>query len=252
VTSRALPGKNISEIIKEDLIYKIVLTEHSDPDEFIDNQEKTVDRVLMILGANKKNAYSFSTSSASASGIAQFIKGSYDLASGQYRKAGLPGYSDGTKDHKQSLKASILLNDYSLDRLYKKFGSARIDKERDDLLAAAYNGGVGRVSSALKQFGDEWQKNHFTEVAQALKEVNNTKEEIDTLSRKKTDKIYTKTQKSRELRELRKKLTSLETKYKTLENARLRNETRIYLLKFKQILASLADNKAHIPGYCRL
>lgn len=252
VASRAVPGKNISEVIKEDLIYKIILTEHSDPDEFIDNQEKTVDRVLMLLGANKKNAYAFSTSSASARGIAQFIKGSYDLASGQYRKAALPGYSEGTKDHKQSLKASILLSDYSLDRLYKKFDPARIDKERDDLLAAAYNGGVGRVSSALKQFGDEWHKNHFTEVAQALKEVNNAKEEIDALSRKKTDKTFSKTQKSRELRELRKKLAILETKYQTLENARLRNETRIYLLKFKQILSSLTNDDAPILGYCKL
>jgi len=51
-----------------------------------------------------------------------------------------------------SLKAAYLLYDYNLAKLIQSFGESILeDPSLEEYLAAAYNGGVGRVISAIKK-----------------------------------------------------------------------------------------------------
>ena len=155
VFSRAFPAKLVANLIPSLFIKRTILAEHIDFDEFknVKVPQKLVERVLIILGSNKKEAYSYTSSPKNAQGFAQFIKSTYDFIEKSYPEAELdPRFLSGAVDHLNSLKAAYLLYDYNLAKLIQSFGESILeDPSLEEYLAAAYNGGVGRVISAIKK-----------------------------------------------------------------------------------------------------
>lgn len=157
VSSRAIPGKLVVDVVPEDLIKMIVLVEHVDPGwlQLADDGGRALaERALVIIGANREWAYRYTNSKADAYGLAQFIEPTYDLMVQRYPEAHLiKDHTLGMADHVNAFKAIALLFDNEMNEIQSKTGLPATP----DMLAAAYNGGPSRVISALKHDGLEWQ-----------------------------------------------------------------------------------------------
>lgn len=151
VKSVALPDKLAADVVSKNWIKAIMLIEQIDPDEFLnfpdDGRKRIAERVLVILGLNGKKAYSLTTSNRGAQGLAQFIEPTYQSIRKKYLKARLnPSFVAGTADHKNIIKAAILLLDYNLADIKKKFGEEILkDPSLEEYLAASYNTTVART-----------------------------------------------------------------------------------------------------------
>ncbi|MEK7615872.1 MAG: transglycosylase SLT domain-containing protein [Patescibacteria group bacterium] len=156
VQSRSQPGKLVVDVVPKDLVKTIVLVEHVDPGwlEFSDDGGRAlVERALVIIGANQQWAYRYTSSKANAYGLAQFIEPTYDLMVDRYPDAGLiKDHTLGMVDHTNAFKAIALLFDNEAHEIQSK---ASIPATRE-MLAAAYNGGPGRVIQAVKSDGQDW------------------------------------------------------------------------------------------------
>jgi hypothetical protein len=232
VVSKSILGKKLADAIPSELIYTLILTEHIDPDEFNENEKKMAERVLMILGANTSSAFNFSNSSAGAHGIAQFMKNTYENdVRKNYRAAGLPSYLIGTRNHKESLKAAILLCDINLMKILGSFSSDAVSAIQPQMLAASYNGGVYRIIAAFTEFGDKWQEDNYERLREAKKKVAQIEAKIKEI---KTSKIAAK-EKKKQQSALSRQLTAAKKTQDTTAYARLRAETRLYLVKFNKM-----------------
>lgn len=166
VMSKITPNHLVIASTSKDFIKNIILIEHIDPTEFSrakDGGETLSNRVLALLGANKENAYVHAVSPAGANGIAQFIKSTYNLMVRQYPSAELnPDYLKGMADHVNSVKAMVLFFDYHTDELNHKIKNKNVISElgiTEEMLAAAYNGGPGRVVTSVNKYGLTWLAN---------------------------------------------------------------------------------------------
>ncbi len=159
VLSRAFPGRRVVDVIPKDILRVLLLNEHIDPGEFKSAgvTKPLVDRVLIVIGTNRDQAYAYSTSPAGARGLVQMIPSTYSLLLGRYTSAGLKSnFAAAVADPINAVMAQVLLCD-------SDWGSIRA---RSDLpaervgpyLAAAYNGGVGRVLTALSNDEMEWME----------------------------------------------------------------------------------------------
>jgi len=155
VESRSSPGLLITEVISEDLLKNIVLTEQVDPGWLRvadDGGKALVERVFVIIGANREWAYRYTSSKAGAYGIGQFIESTYDTLADRYPSANLiADRSLGMADHTNAFKAIALLFDNDRTELMKK-----IPVVTEEMLAAAYNGGPSRVITAVRLSSDGW------------------------------------------------------------------------------------------------
>lgn len=151
VKSAPFPDKLAADVISKDVIKTLMLIEQIDPDEFLnfpdDGRKRIAERVLVILGLNGKKAYSLTTSNRGAQGLAQFIEPTYQSIRKKYLKARLnPNFVAGTADHKNIIKAAILLLDYNLGDIKRKFGDEILkDVLLEEYLAASYNTTVART-----------------------------------------------------------------------------------------------------------
>lgn len=151
VKSAALPDKLAADVVSKNWIKTLMLIEQIDPDEFLnfpdDGKKRIAERVFVILGLNGKRAYSLTTSNRGAQGLAQFIEPTYQSIRKKYPKAKLNyGFVSGTADHKNIIKAAILLLDYNLGDIKKKFGEDILkDPSLEEYLAASYNTTVART-----------------------------------------------------------------------------------------------------------
>jgi hypothetical protein len=232
ILSKAIPGKKLSEVVSPELIYTLILTEHIDPDEFSENEKKMAERVLIILGANTSSAFNLSTSSASARGIAQFIKGTYENdVRKNYKAAGLSSYLTGTRDHKESLKAAILLCDINLMKILAAFSSDAVSAIQPQMLAASYNGGVYRVIAAFTEFSGKWQEDNYERLREAKRKVTQIETKI---KETKASKIVA-SEKKKQQGALARQLATAKKVQNAVSYARLRAETRLYLVKFNKM-----------------
>lgn len=153
VHSRAFPNTLVSDVrvISPKFFERIPILEQSDLGEFMENSSKITERVLVIVGANGLSAFSKTGSRTGASGWVQFMPGTYRTIRKSYSSASLiADFSNGTANHLNSMMAAILLYDYNLAILSKKYGAKIFhDPQLEEYLAASYNGGAGRVSQAL-------------------------------------------------------------------------------------------------------
>jgi hypothetical protein len=136
------------------------MNEHIDPAEFkTAGLAKTlVERVLTIIATNKEKAYMYSISKAGARGLVQMIPSTYSLIRTRYSGAMLnPSFALGMADPVNAVVAQVLLCDADWQAI-----KSRADISADKIgpyLAAAYNGGVGRVLSILANDESDWMEN---------------------------------------------------------------------------------------------
>jgi hypothetical protein len=183
VKSRAYPGKLVADTVPSDVPLTIALIEHIDPDDFnICQRAKKpitplIDKVLVTLALNGKEAYRFCGSPAGARGLFQFTRPTYELLCRRYPGAALcPDFMTGADDHVNAAIASFLLFDSDLDTLHK----ARLDyfRRRPELrrlfIAASYNGGPKRATrhwllaetkNYIKKFKAVWNNLFYSSAA---------------------------------------------------------------------------------------
>ena len=159
VVSRAFPGRQIVDVMPKDILRVLLLNEHIDPSEFKSPglAKSLAERVLTVIGTNREKAYAYSISPAGARGLVQMMPSTYALLLNKYSSAGLrTPFSVAVGDPVNAVMAQVLLCDSDWEAI----------KTRSDLpaervgpyLAAAYNGGVGRVLTVLSHDETEWME----------------------------------------------------------------------------------------------
>lgn len=157
VYSSAFSGRKVSDVIPKDLLIVLLANEHIDPGAFksAGHTRLLVEQVLTIIGTNEEKAYAYSISPAGAFGLVQMIPSTYALLLRKYPSARLsPSFAQGMADPINAVMAQILLcdSDWQAIRNVQDIGKDRIGP----YLAAAYNGGVGRVLNILRHDETAW------------------------------------------------------------------------------------------------
>lgn len=157
IESRAFPGRRVVDVIPADVLRVLLMNEHIDPSEFKSEgfTRPLVERVLTVIATNRERAYAYSVSSAGARGLVQMIPSTYSLIVNRYPAARLnSNFARGMADPINAVVAQILLcdSDWQTIKTRSHIPSDRIGP----YLAAAYNGGVGRVLSILANNETEW------------------------------------------------------------------------------------------------
>lgn len=118
------------------------------------------ERVLAIIGANQNFAYRYTGSPAGASGLAQFIKSTYQIIVARYPKARLiKDYNLGMADHTNAIKAMVLFFDNNKKELDNKITRRDVLNQigvTEEMLAAAYNTGTSKVIKSVNKYGLAW------------------------------------------------------------------------------------------------
>jgi hypothetical protein len=161
IRRRVFP-RSCNSFIDDDISIVLAIIEHIDPGKFLSGKytpEKLINETLVILGTNKQNAYRYSRSKAGATGLFQFIPGTYKRIQNLYPSAGLNrDFVRGMEDHQNAAKASFLLFDADMYVL----SDTRRQRLLEDpsglgrFLASAYNCGPGRTRGSMERFGDNW------------------------------------------------------------------------------------------------
>ena len=145
-------GVNIdTEVLPPRFFERLPLLEQGDFTEFQLDPQKTAERVLIILGANKENAWKHTCNRSNACGWVQFTPRTYkNIRTGNPLAKLTVDFREGAGDHLNSIMAAILLHKTNLAPLVKKFGDKILaDPEREKYLAASYNGAPKWVSNSL-------------------------------------------------------------------------------------------------------
>ncbi len=164
VKSFSVPDKLVTDIVNKDFVKNIIVVEHVDPEAFTvatDHGKVLTERVLTIIATNTDHAYSYTGSPAGASGIAQFIRPTYDTTRRNYPSAGLiADYSLGMADQGNAFKAMVLFFDSHKKEIENKVSNKNTLRQlggvREEMLALAYNGGPGRVVQSVNTYGLGW------------------------------------------------------------------------------------------------
>ncbi len=152
VVASAMADLKVNSALLPSFFARLPILEQTDMTEFNANPQISVDRVLVLIGANKDVAFKKTGSKAGALGWVQFTPTTYKNIRKGYPAANLiADFAIGAADHLNSMKAAILLYDYNLAGLVKKFGNKILDDPKlEEYLAAAYNGKPSRASLSLK------------------------------------------------------------------------------------------------------
>ncbi len=151
------------EVLLPRFFERLPLLEQGDFTEFQRNPQRTVNRVLTILGANRENAWKYTCNGVSACGWVQFtdiktrdksgrlFDGTYTTVRKRFPSAKLMvDFREGAGDHRNSIMSAILLHKINLAPLIQKFGDKiLVDPEREKYLAAEYNGAPKWVHNSL-------------------------------------------------------------------------------------------------------
>lgn len=173
VISKSFPGKSLSEspAFSDEDYFNLILAEQMDPGRFRsitggDTQYseeqaaqlvRLANRILVIIGANQEDAYSFTGNYASARGITQFTPSGMSVVWRIYPDAGIPrNFKEATSSHLNAIKAEICLLDYYLAELSSEHPFLVGSGFEKYASGASYNGGPKRVHYGLSKFGVEW------------------------------------------------------------------------------------------------
>lgn len=228
VMSAAFPPDKVTEVIPKQLLKVLLINEHIDPSLFKSAGLARVlsEQVLTIIATNTDRAYAYSISSAGARGLVQMIPSTYSMLLRKYPLAGLnPSYSSGMVDPVNAIMAQVLLCDADWQSINtrKQIGKDQVGP----YLAAAYNGGVGRVLSILGDDEVGW-----------MEEPDANNKPTKTVSYRVPVKVRVRNKNSRR--------TSLRTVYvtKSFTQAIFRNETSNYIKQYHWIENALKAIKA--------
>jgi hypothetical protein len=162
---RGVRPLSCDKFVSDETSVALAIIEHIDPLKFESGKytaEKLIHETLVILGANKEDAYRFSASKAGARGLFQFIPKTYKRMVQLYPQAGLnKDFVKGMEDHVNAAKASLLLFDADL----RVVTNGKKDHLMEDpqalgrFLASAYNCGSGKTRGAMDRHGENWHFN---------------------------------------------------------------------------------------------
>lgn len=165
VKSKSVPGKLVTEVVNKDFVKNIIVVEHIDPGAFAvasDGGRALTERVLAIIGSNQDKAFAYTGSPAGASGIAQFIKSTYNITRKNYPTAGLVSdFNLGMADHVNAFKSMVLFFDSHKQEIENKITRKDVLTQigggvNEEMLALAYNGGPGKVIRSVNNYGLAW------------------------------------------------------------------------------------------------
>lgn len=159
VMSRAFPGQRVVEVIPRDVLRVLLLNEHIDPGEFKSAglTKPLAEKVLTVIATNRDKAYAYSVSPARARGLVQMIPSTYTLLLNRYAAAGLRSdFAQAMSEPINAVMAQVLLcdSDWQSIRTRNDLPADRVGP----YLAAAYNGGVGRVLTLLSNESTDWME----------------------------------------------------------------------------------------------
>lgn len=154
VMSKSFPDKLVAdvEVLSLSFFQRLPFLEQMDLTEFTIDPQKAAERVLVILGTNRENAWIYTCNSSDACGWIQFTSGTYRNIRTTYSAAKLiSDFKTGAADHVNSMMAAILLIDYNLNDLLKRYGTKILEDEEQlyRALASTYNGSPRHVWKAL-------------------------------------------------------------------------------------------------------
>src|SRR3989338_2396476 len=153
VKSKSFPDKLVADVeaLSPRFFERLPLLEQGDFTEFQLDPQKTAERVLIILGANRENAWKHTCNRSDACGWVQFTPKTYRNIRTGYPAAQLTvDFKDGAGDHLNSIMSAILLHSDNLDVLFKKFGDKILnDPQLEKYLASSYNGAPKWVHNSL-------------------------------------------------------------------------------------------------------
>lgn len=170
VPSRAYPGFLVGEIQQEHqalLVQALIINEHAD--NYVVGQvgmRPVWEKILATFGANKADAYSYSSSAREALGIGQItnrnnkkkgLKGTYDRAREAYPLADLTAdFRRGATDHHNAVKAMFCIIDMGLKELSNAVREQFKEnpKNVEMVIPAFYNSGSDRVGHFLAIHGN--------------------------------------------------------------------------------------------------
>lgn len=160
VESFAYPGRFVAGAIDKKFVKNIFLTEQIDPGLIMiadDGGLKLAERVFVRLGTNKEKAFRYTYSSVGALGLGQIMPQTYVNVRDRYPSASLiQNKNIGRVDIVNGIKATVLVLDDHLATVFSRLNetasgraaiSKKNDKELEEIMAAIYNGGPGKINS---------------------------------------------------------------------------------------------------------
>ena len=166
IASRFDKSKLVVDVIDPYLLKSLIVSEHTDHTSLLKRDaEGTMETFLVRLAVEGEDAFTTRKSRKGAQGLLQFIKPTYTRIVRTHPEYQLINdFKAGMADHKNALKAAVALLDAELAASPKAIQERfRANPHEGGLfLAAAYNGGAGRVYRAFKNWKDTWKTRHKT------------------------------------------------------------------------------------------
>lgn len=260
VTSRAFPGRSLADSIDPAVVRSILAIEHVNVTTLVRGSiAQYLNMFLATVAVNEHVAYAYARSSASATGLVQFIPSTYALVARRRADLGLNrSFTQAMTDPYNAIKAQVALLDINLTTLPAEVRQryAGNNRELGALVAAMYNGGSTRVLRALKAWGSAWADDHSAEVAADKAAMGSATWEVKHFQRLLKGKVTTKQRASyqAQLAAAKAKVARATAAYATGSKANLKRETNLYVRKFyllydylAQVPPTLATN-ANPPG----
>ncbi len=155
IKSHAQPGRLIADVIDPDLLTSIAVIEHADSAALRKNPANTLERIYATIGLNPGVAFNYSRSSAGALGLFQFMPKTYASLASQAKLALKDDFQEGMRDHSNAMRAAAIYMDTILAQYPTEIREASADLKTFEYIAAGYNGGYGRVKTAIKIWDDQ-------------------------------------------------------------------------------------------------
>lgn len=159
VRSRAVPGKNVMQVVPRDIVKTLIFVEHIDGSRLAPGETIVPHalKVLLTFGANGRDTYRYSRSSAGARGIAQFMPATYAATRRAYGEARLPmSFLAAMEDHRVSIIAMYCAIDSVLAGLPSWYRRELL-RPGNELnlglyIAGAYNAGTDAANRAFNRY----------------------------------------------------------------------------------------------------
>ena len=237
--------KTITQAIDPALIRALLYAEHMDTNSFLATKDtqSLIDKINVLFAVNEGDTYRYSVSSANARGLAQFIPSTYKgLVAGHPDANLVEDFVLGMNDHENSVKSMYLLLDEYIKGVYLRATDSFIPAHAFDYGAAAYNGGVYRISQAAKQFGATWYQDQAEFRKTLSSRVTTLKSGINSLNKQiKKANNTAKSKLNKELNALKTQLSDANDQLNSFDNATLRDETIHYIEKMHRLIQVFND-----------
>ena len=252
IMSRAMPGRLLADVIDPNLVKSIVFIEHAGNGVTVNDPKGVTDAIKVVLAANQGNAYAYSVSVAGARGLVQFIPSTYKLMTRRNDLGLIKDFVAGMTDPHNAIKAEVAYLDAELANMPADIRAlADTDMPKlDTYLAAAYNGGGGRVHKAIAAFGESWADSHSSELAALQDRYDTLFSQAASLKKKilaeNDPKIWKPMQ--AKLTGVRAERAAVQAQITKLKSSSLHSETAWYVKKLKAVLPIVSPSSTTLAA----